>query len=380
MAPKAKNWNTTFEVEPANSDLVGAGNEAIQELKTAVQERLVQEHNMNLADTAPQARHGFHKPGSARAYVGTSAPTLLPDGVTALDVNDAGRLWFRTTDSTLWEWDGTTWKDVASVGAAPQNHATSATTYGVATTANYGHVKLHTTITDGVTDGAPDSNTVFDALALKADLASPTFSGTPSLPTGTTGVTQTAGDSSMKLATTAFAGTAAVNAVTTHDNLTSPHSAVSTATASRLVVRDGSGRAAFASPSATGDAATKGYVDGLIPFPVNKRLVNHGSFVVNSVQLATMVVGETLLIYGYGRKDADTGVINFLLPAGGTYRIYDATVFIASSTATLSTPALNNLARSYPNVTTPGGIAFVQTSSISGNHYFSYGAIVERVS
>jgi hypothetical protein len=44
-----------------------------------------------------------------------------------------------------------------------------------------------------------------------ATLASPTFTGTPSLPTGTTGTTQSAGDSSTKLATTAF--------VTTADNL-----------------------------------------------------------------------------------------------------------------------------------------------------------------
>lgn len=38
----------------------------------------------------------------------------------------------------------------------------------------------------------------------KADLASPTFTGTPTLPTGTTGVTQSLGDNSTKLATTAF--------------------------------------------------------------------------------------------------------------------------------------------------------------------------------
>lgn len=51
-------------------------------------------------------------------------------------------------------------------------------------------------------------NTEFDniatAIATKADLASPTFTGTPSLPTGTTGVTQSFGDDSTKLATTAF--------------------------------------------------------------------------------------------------------------------------------------------------------------------------------
>ncbi len=42
-----------------------------------------------------------------------------------------------------------------------------------------------------------------------------------------------------------------------------PHGAVSTATASKLVIRDASGRARFADPSDNADAATKGYVDGL---------------------------------------------------------------------------------------------------------------------
>ena len=46
---------------------------------------------------------------------------------------------------------------------------------------------------------------------LKANLASPTFTGTPTLPTGTIGTTQTAGNSTTALATTAF--------VTTADNL-----------------------------------------------------------------------------------------------------------------------------------------------------------------
>lgn len=42
------------------------------------------------------------------------------------------------------------------------------------------------------------------AVATKADLASPTFTGTPALPTGTTGVTQSSGNSTTALATTAF--------------------------------------------------------------------------------------------------------------------------------------------------------------------------------
>jgi hypothetical protein len=47
-------------------------------------------------------------------------------------------------------------------------------------------------------------NNIATAIATKADLTSPTFTGTPTLPTGTTGVTQTYGDSSTKLSTTAF--------------------------------------------------------------------------------------------------------------------------------------------------------------------------------
>jgi len=42
------------------------------------------------------------------------------------------------------------------------------------------------------------------------------------------------------------------------------HGATSSATANRLVIRDPAGRAQFATPSAAADAATKGYVDGLV--------------------------------------------------------------------------------------------------------------------
>ncbi len=50
----------------------------------------------------------------------------------------------------------------------------------------------------------PVSTAAQTALDLKAPLASPTFTGTPSLPTGTTAVTQSAADNSTKLATTAY--------------------------------------------------------------------------------------------------------------------------------------------------------------------------------
>ena len=47
-------------------------------------------------------------------------------------------------------------------------------------------------------------NNIATAVATKADLVSPTFTGTPILPTGTVGVTQSLGDNTTALATTAF--------------------------------------------------------------------------------------------------------------------------------------------------------------------------------
>ena len=52
-----------------------------------------------------------------------------------------------------------------------------------------------------------------DSIDAKANLASPTFTGTPTLPTGTIAVTQAAGDDSTKVATTAFVNTEISNDV-----------------------------------------------------------------------------------------------------------------------------------------------------------------------
>ena len=47
-------------------------------------------------------------------------------------------------------------------------------------------------------------NNIATAVATKADLASPTFTGTPTLPTGTIATTQSAGNNTTAIATTAF--------------------------------------------------------------------------------------------------------------------------------------------------------------------------------
>jgi len=70
-------------------------------------------------------------------------------------------------------------------------------------------------------------NNIATAVATKADLLSPTFTGTPALPTGTTAVTQSAGNNSTALATTAYADAAITAertavATLTNKSLTSP--------------------------------------------------------------------------------------------------------------------------------------------------------------
>jgi len=57
---------------------------------------------------------------------------------------------------------------------------------------------------DMISAAANGGPSIQAALALYAKLASPTFTGTPSLPTGTTGVTQSLNTSNTTLATTAF--------------------------------------------------------------------------------------------------------------------------------------------------------------------------------
>ncbi len=104
------------------------------------------------------------------------------------------------------------------------------------------------------------------AVATKADLASPTFTGTPALPTGTTGVTQSFGNSTTALATTAFvqAALAALYPVgsvyTNATNSTNPGTLLGFGTwsafgAGRVPVGFDSGNALFDTAEETGGSA-----------------------------------------------------------------------------------------------------------------------------
>ena len=109
-------------------------------------------------------------------------------------------------------------------------------------------------------------NNIATAVATKADLVSPTFTGTPSLPTGTTGVTQSSGNSSTLLATTAFVQAAIallypVGSIYTNASVsTNPNTLLGFGTwtafgAGRVMVGFDSGNALFDAAEETGGSA-----------------------------------------------------------------------------------------------------------------------------
>ena len=109
-------------------------------------------------------------------------------------------------------------------------------------------------------------NNIATAVATKADLASPTFTGTPTLPTGTIGVTQSAGNNTTALATTAFiqaalsalypVGAIYINATSSTNPATSLGFGTWTAFgAGRVMVGFDSGNALFDAAEETGGSA-----------------------------------------------------------------------------------------------------------------------------
>lgn len=130
-------WNSAFNASPAGSDDVGQGDDKIVELKEAIYERLVKEHTMDESSGAV-AEDGAHRAGSAVVYTGTSEPTTKPDGVTALDADDNGRLFVNTSSNKVYSYrHGTGWVlvgiDEPPIGAVYVQFAsqsTPATLYG----------------------------------------------------------------------------------------------------------------------------------------------------------------------------------------------------------------------------------------------------------
>jgi hypothetical protein len=163
------------------------------------------------AGVAATFSRGDHTHGSptapTAASVGAAATvhTHVESDVTSLVSDLAGKQPLDSDLTTIAGLTATTGNVIQSVGSAwaSQTPAQLKTSLSLVK----GDVGLGNI--DNTSDAnKPVSTAQQTALNLKADLASPTFTGTPTLPTGSVGVTQTAGNSTTALATTAFVTTA----------------------------------------------------------------------------------------------------------------------------------------------------------------------------
>lgn len=103
-------------------------------------------------------------------------------------VNTFGGIGLRVNDTTTYQTNAAAYHTAGYYDIYFNNQATN-DHWDVWNGSVYDHIfdfdQVVDAITNGVTTTAPTQNAVFDALALKAPLASPTFTGTPTLPVGT---------------------------------------------------------------------------------------------------------------------------------------------------------------------------------------------------
>lgn len=136
------------------------------------------------------------------------------------------------------------------------------------------------------------------ALGLKAPLASPALTGVPTAPTATPN------NNSAQIANTAYADAgdalkADSSTLTAHEALQTAHGAVSAPTASKMLVRDASGRSQVAAPSAAADIARKDTVDA-----VQTNLTEHvadSSYQVATGTATALIVPMATLVNGYSK-------------------------------------------------------------------------------
>jgi hypothetical protein len=195
------------------------------------------------------------------------------------------------------------WKNKTFSALGLLTSADAASTYLTSATAASTYQTISGMSSYLTTASAASTYFTIASAANKADLASPAFTGTPSLPTGTIAVTQTAGNNTTAVATTAF--------VTTADNL----------------------KANIASPSLTGT-----------PLSVTSSLSNR------STQIATMEAVKNM-IWHPGSKPF--------------YSIYEMQSIVSGTGATVTAfPPYSWRLRGASNV---AGSALVRTNNSSVN-------------
>lgn len=94
-------WGPTFKDQPPNSQSPSLGAERMREHRTAIEERIANEHRTQAAGTGGVANlDGVHKRGSAAVYVSDTPPTTFPNG-DALTAVANGKVWYKSDDKTL---------------------------------------------------------------------------------------------------------------------------------------------------------------------------------------------------------------------------------------------------------------------------------------
>lgn len=164
----------------------------------------------------------------------------------------------------------------------------------------------------------PVSTAQQTALNLKANLASPSFTGTPTLPTGTIATTQSAADSSTKVATTAF--------VTTADNL----------------------KANLASPTFTGTPTLPtGAIATTQSAGNNTTAVATTAFVTTADNLKANLASPTFT----GTPTLPTGTIAATQTSGDSSTKVATTAFVAAAVPPQSFTAMTSGDQSFSNTT-----------------------------
>ena len=107
-------WNDGYNAQPTGSDTVSVTPAQFQDLKGKIWARIKYEHDRDTTGS-----DGWrHLEGSARVYVGESAPSKMPDGDTDFRASDwKGRAWLDTSGDAvvLKVHNGSTWVEADNV-------------------------------------------------------------------------------------------------------------------------------------------------------------------------------------------------------------------------------------------------------------------------
>ena len=111
----AVTWNANYELTPLPQDSPTGIDDEVRALKDSISARMKNEHETFETDNSSGAEGDdfVHKAGSAKGYYQAAEPTLRPDGVTALNSEDAGRAWIDSDTDITYRWDGSAWGEIS---------------------------------------------------------------------------------------------------------------------------------------------------------------------------------------------------------------------------------------------------------------------------